>query len=54
MSPWVAVGGDSGTVSVWNLEGRRLRTLLTGAHDGAVLSAYFFPGRHWWTALATS
>jgi hypothetical protein len=30
MSPWVWVGGDSGTVSVWNLEGRRLRTLLTG------------------------
>eukprot|EP00227_Mantoniella_beaufortii_P021354 CAMPEP_0197584758 /NCGR_PEP_ID=MMETSP1326-20131121/7269_1 /TAXON_ID=1155430 /ORGANISM="Genus nov. species nov., Strain RCC2288" /LENGTH=564 /DNA_ID=CAMNT_0043149171 /DNA_START=207 /DNA_END=1898 /DNA_ORIENTATION=+ len=43
--PMLAVGGDSGTVSVWSLEGKRLRTLLTGAHDGSIVSAYFFPGQ---------
>ena len=30
--PVLAVAGDSGTVSVWSLEKRRLRTLVTGAH----------------------
>ena len=41
----LAVGGDSGTVSVWSLEGKRLRSLITGAHDGAVVAAHFFPGQ---------
>lgn len=43
--PVMAVGGDSGTVSVWSLEGKRLRTLITGAHDGGVVSARFFDGQ---------
>jgi len=43
--PLLAVAGDSGTISVWSLEKRRLRTVLVGAHDGACLSLYFFPGR---------
>ena len=42
--PVLAVAGDSGTVSVWSLEKRRLRTLVTGAHDGAATSAHFFSG----------
>lgn len=43
--PTLAVGGDSGAVSVWSLEGKRLRALVAGAHDGVVVSAHFFPGQ---------
>ena len=42
--PLLAAIGDSGTVSVWDLEKRRLRTLVVGAHDAAGISCYFFPG----------
>lgn len=42
--PLLAAIGDSGTVSVWNLERKRLRTLIVGAHDVAGCSVYFFPG----------
>ena len=42
--PLLAALGDSGTVSVWDLEKKRLRTLVVGAHDAAGISCYFFPG----------
>ena len=42
--PLLAAVGDSGTVSVWDLEKKRLRTLVVGAHDAAGISCYFFPG----------
>ena len=42
--PLLAAIGDRGTVSVWDLEKRRLRTLVVGAHDAAGISCYFFPG----------
>jgi len=43
-APLLAAVGDSGTVSVWDLEKKRLRTLVVGAHDAAGISCYFFPG----------
>ena len=42
--PLLAAIGESGTVSVWNLEKKRLRTLVVGAHDTCGQSVYFFPG----------
>ena len=43
--PLIAVGGDGGSVSVWDLEKRRLRTIMPGAHDGRVTQAHFFLGQ---------
>ena len=43
-APLLAAVGDSGTVSVWDLEKKRLRTLVVGAHASAGISCYFFPG----------
>ena len=37
LEPLLAVGGDSGSVSVWSLEKRRLRTMTPGAHDSKVI-----------------
>lgn len=43
--PLIAVGSDAGSVSVWDLEKRRLRTIMPGTHDGAVTQAHFFLGQ---------
>ncbi|KAG2482597.1 hypothetical protein HYH03_018481 [Edaphochlamys debaryana] len=42
--PLLAAGGGGGAVTVWNLEERRLHTVLREAHDGALISLHFFPG----------
>ena len=42
--PLMAAGGGAGVVTVWNLEQRRLHTLVRDAHDGPLVSLHFFPG----------
>ncbi|GLI63849.1 hypothetical protein VaNZ11_006952 [Volvox africanus] len=42
--PLMAAGGGGGAVTVWNLEERRLHTVIRDAHDGQLLSLHFFPG----------
>lgn len=42
--PLMAAGGGAGVVTVWNLEKRRLHTLIRDAHDGPLVSLHFFPG----------
>ncbi|KAL0035116.1 hypothetical protein WJX79_001452 [Trebouxia sp. C0005] len=34
----------AGVITVWNLEERRLHTIVKDAHDGSLTSLYFFPG----------
>lgn len=43
-TPTLAVGGTAGSVTVWNLESRKLQTVLRAAHGGAVAELFFFPG----------
>lgn len=38
----MASGGTSGVISVWNLEKRRLQSVIREAHDGAIISLHFF------------
>lgn len=40
--PLLASGGSSGVISIWNLEKRRLQSVIKEAHDGSVLSLHFF------------
>lgn len=40
----MAAGGGAGVVTVWNLEERRLHTVIRDAHDAPLLSLHFFPG----------
>lgn len=40
--PLLASGGSSGVISIWNLEKRRLQSVIRDAHDGSVLSLHFF------------
>ncbi|KAL2478321.1 transducin family protein/WD-40 repeat family protein [Forsythia ovata] len=40
--PLLASGGSSGVISVWNLEKRRLQTVIKDAHDCSVVSLHFF------------
>ncbi|EFJ49064.1 hypothetical protein VOLCADRAFT_59899 [Volvox carteri f. nagariensis] len=42
--PLMAAGGGGGVITVWNLEERRLHTVIRDAHDGQLLSLHFFPG----------
>ncbi|GAX75096.1 hypothetical protein CEUSTIGMA_g2540.t1 [Chlamydomonas eustigma] len=42
--PLMAAGGGAGVVTVWNLEERKLHTVLRDAHDGPMVSLHFFPG----------
>ncbi|KAK9819682.1 hypothetical protein WJX72_001066 [[Myrmecia] bisecta] len=42
--PLMAAGGSAGVVTVWNLEERRLHTIIKDAHDAPLTSLYFFPG----------
>ncbi|BFG14350.1 hypothetical protein CerSpe_006240 [Prunus speciosa] len=40
--PLLASGGSSGVISIWNLEKRRLQSVIRDAHDGSILSLHFF------------
>lgn len=40
----MAAGGGSGAVTVWNLEARRLHTIIRDAHTAPITALYFFPG----------
>lgn len=42
--PLLAAGGGGGVITVWNLEERRLQTVLKDAHDASLLTLHFFPG----------
>ena len=42
--PLMAAGGGAGVVTVWNLEQRRLHTLIRDAHDAPLVSLHFFTG----------
>ena len=42
--PLMAAGGGAGAITVWNLETRRLQTIVRDAHDAPLLSLHFFPG----------
>ncbi|DBB09195.1 TPA: hypothetical protein ACH3X3_007787 [Trebouxia sp. C0006] len=42
--PLMAAGGGAGVITVWNLDERRLHTIVKDAHDGPLTSLYFFPG----------
>ncbi|KAI4379695.1 hypothetical protein MLD38_005958 [Melastoma candidum] len=39
--PLLASGSSSGVVSIWNLEKRRLQSVIKDAHDGSIISLYF-------------
>ncbi|KAK4273647.1 hypothetical protein QN277_016997 [Acacia crassicarpa] len=41
--PLLASGGSSGVISIWNLEKKRLQSVIKEAHDGSITSLYFFP-----------
>lgn len=43
-TPILAAGGKAGSVTVWNLESRKLQTVLSGAHSGPLSKLFFFPG----------
>lgn len=40
----MAAGGGAGVVTVWNLEDKRLHTVLRDAHDAPLLTLHFFAG----------
>ncbi|KAG6500352.1 WD repeat-containing protein 36-like [Zingiber officinale] len=40
--PFLASGGSSGVISIWNLEKRRLQSVIREAHDGTIISLHFF------------
>ncbi|CAI9103007.1 OLC1v1001416C1 [Oldenlandia corymbosa var. corymbosa] len=40
--PLLASGGSSGVISIWNLDKRRLQSVVKEAHDCAVVSLHFF------------
>ncbi|PNH10160.1 WD repeat domain-containing protein [Tetrabaena socialis] len=42
--PLMAAGGGGGAVTVWDLEERRLHTVIKEAHDAQLLSLHFFVG----------
>ncbi|KAK1413287.1 hypothetical protein QVD17_35059 [Tagetes erecta] len=39
--PLLASGGSSGVISIWNLEKRRLQSVIKDAHDSSVISLHF-------------
>nr|XP_010911920.2 LOW QUALITY PROTEIN: WD repeat-containing protein 36 [Elaeis guineensis] len=39
--PLLASGGSSGIISIWNLEKRRLQSVIREAHDGSIISLHF-------------
>ncbi|VFQ89188.1 unnamed protein product [Cuscuta campestris] len=40
--PLLASGGSSGVITIWNLEKRRLQSVIKEAHDCSVISLHFF------------
>ncbi|GJQ99218.1 U3 small nucleolar RNA-associated protein 21 [Tanacetum coccineum] len=40
--PLLASGGSSGVISIWNLEKKRLQSVIRDAHDSSVISLHFF------------
>lgn len=40
--PLLASGGSSGVISIWNLEKRRLQSVIKEAHDSSIVSLQFF------------
>ncbi|KAF2297053.1 hypothetical protein GH714_016148 [Hevea brasiliensis] len=38
----LASGGSSGVISIWNLEKRRLQSVIREAHDNSIISLHFF------------
>lgn len=40
--PLLASGGSSGVISIWNLEKRRLQSVIKEAHDSPIISLHFF------------
>ncbi|THG00750.1 hypothetical protein TEA_025575 [Camellia sinensis var. sinensis] len=40
--PLLASGGSSGIISIWNLEKRRLQSVIREAHDSSIISLHFF------------
>ncbi|XP_027106936.1 U3 small nucleolar RNA-associated protein 21 homolog isoform X2 [Coffea arabica] len=40
--PLLASGGSSGVISIWNLEKRRLQSIIREAHDCSITSLHFF------------
>ncbi|XP_047321422.1 U3 small nucleolar RNA-associated protein 21 homolog [Impatiens glandulifera] len=40
--PLLASGGSSGVINIWNLEKRRLQSVIGDAHDGSIISLHFF------------
>ncbi|KAK6143173.1 hypothetical protein DH2020_023521 [Rehmannia glutinosa] len=40
--PLLASGGSSGVISIWNLEKRRLQSVIGEAHDCSIVSLHFF------------
>lgn len=40
--PLLASGGSSGVINIWNLEKRRLQSVIKDAHDSTVISLHFF------------
>ncbi|CAA0817996.1 transducin family protein / WD-40 repeat family protein [Striga hermonthica] len=41
--PLLASGGSSGVITIWNLEKRRLQSVIGEAHDRPVVSLHFLP-----------
>lgn len=40
--PLLASGGSSGVISVWNLEKKRIHSVIKEAHDSSIISLHFF------------
>lgn len=40
--PLLASGGSSGVISIWNLEKKRLQSVVREAHDSVITSLHFF------------
>ncbi|XVE99653.1 hypothetical protein REPUB_Repub03eG0218200 [Reevesia pubescens] len=40
--PFLASGGSSGVISIWNLEKKRLQSVIREAHESSIISLHFF------------
>lgn len=38
----MAAGGSTGVISIWDLEKKKLHTVIRDAHDGPITSLHFF------------
>lgn len=39
--PFLASGGSSGVINIWNLKKRKLQSVIREAHDASIASLYF-------------